>query len=73
MGIVANNGELLYEAALKGGHFVQLCDQRDVPLLFLQNTAPAAAATLSPTQVIASTTKVCFTPGKMLIFFFISV
>lgn len=51
MGIVANNGELSYEAALKGSHFVQLCDQRDVPLLFLQNTSPTAAPTLSTAQV----------------------
>ncbi|XP_038150931.1 methylcrotonoyl-coenzyme A carboxylase 2 [Cyprinodon tularosa] len=50
VGIVANNGALTYEAALKGSHFVQLCDQRDVPLLFLQNTAPAAAPTLSAAQ-----------------------
>ncbi|KAM7387710.1 hypothetical protein PAMP_023931 [Pampus punctatissimus] len=50
VGIIANNGELRYEAALKGSHFVQLCDQRDVPLLFLQNTAPTAALTLSTTQ-----------------------
>ncbi|KAG7242278.1 hypothetical protein INR49_023953 [Caranx melampygus] len=50
VGIVANNGELSYQAALKGSHFVQLCDQRDVPLLFLQNTAPTAALTLSITQ-----------------------
>ncbi|XP_013882533.1 methylcrotonoyl-CoA carboxylase beta chain, mitochondrial [Austrofundulus limnaeus] len=50
VGIVANNGALSYEAALKGSHFVQLCDQRDVPLLFLQNTAPAAAPTLSTSQ-----------------------
>ncbi|XP_007543178.1 methylcrotonoyl-CoA carboxylase beta chain, mitochondrial [Poecilia formosa] len=50
VGIVANNGALTYEAALKGSHFVQLCDQRDVPLLFLQNTAPAAALTLSAAQ-----------------------
>lgn len=51
VGIVANNGELLYEAALKGSHFVQLCDQRDIPLLFLQNTAPTGALTLSKFQV----------------------
>uniref|UniRef100_A0A671VSA7 methylcrotonoyl-CoA carboxylase n=1 Tax=Sparus aurata TaxID=8175 RepID=A0A671VSA7_SPAAU len=51
MGIVANNGELSYEAALKGSHFVQLCDQRDVPLLFLQNTSPTAAPTLSTAEV----------------------
>ncbi|XP_022603290.1 methylcrotonoyl-CoA carboxylase beta chain, mitochondrial-like [Seriola dumerili] len=50
VGIVANNGELSYQAALKGSHFVQLCDQRDIPLLFLQNTAPTAALTLSITQ-----------------------
>ncbi|XP_038571077.1 methylcrotonoyl-coenzyme A carboxylase 2 [Micropterus salmoides] len=50
VGIVANNGELSYQAALKGSHFVQLCDQRDIPLLFLQNTAPEAALTLSTRQ-----------------------
>lgn len=50
VGIVANNGELSYEAALKGSHFVQLCDRRDIPLLFLQNTVPASAATFSIQQ-----------------------
>ena len=37
VGIVANNGVLLPESALKGAHFVQLCSQRRLPLLFLQN------------------------------------
>ncbi|KAI9882991.1 MAG: Methylcrotonoyl-CoA carboxylase beta chain, mitochondrial [Watsoniomyces obsoletus] len=37
VGIVANNGILFSESALKGAHFVQLCAQRDVPLVFLQN------------------------------------
>ncbi len=37
VGIVANNGILFSEAALKGAHFVELCAQRKVPLLFLQN------------------------------------
>ncbi len=37
VGIVANNGVLLSESALKGAHFVQLCAHRRVPLLFLQN------------------------------------
>lgn len=37
VGIVANNGVLFSEAALKGAHFVQLCSKRGVPLLFLQN------------------------------------
>ncbi|CAL1592624.1 unnamed protein product [Knipowitschia caucasica] len=50
VGIVANNGELSNEAALKGTHFVQLCDQRDIPLLFLQNTVPASASTFSIQQ-----------------------
>ncbi len=37
IGIVANNGILFSESALKGAHFIQLCNQRQVPLLFLQN------------------------------------
>jgi len=37
VGIVANNGVLFSESAQKGAHFVELCDQRGVPLLFLQN------------------------------------
>ncbi len=37
VGIVANNGILFSESALKGAHFVELCSQRSVPLLFLQN------------------------------------
>jgi 3-methylcrotonyl-CoA carboxylase beta subunit len=37
VGIVANNGILFSESALKGAHFIELCNQRGVPLLFLQN------------------------------------
>jgi 3-methylcrotonyl-CoA carboxylase beta subunit len=37
VGIVANNGILFSESALKGAHFVELCCQRRVPLIFLQN------------------------------------
>jgi 3-methylcrotonyl-CoA carboxylase beta subunit len=37
VGIVASNGILFSESALKGAHFIQLCDQRRVPLVFLQN------------------------------------
>ncbi|GAA2433189.1 carboxyl transferase domain-containing protein [Streptomyces macrosporus] len=37
VGIVANNGILFSESAQKGAHFVELCDQRGIPLLFLQN------------------------------------
>jgi 3-methylcrotonyl-CoA carboxylase beta subunit len=37
VGIVANNGVLFSESALKGAHFIELCDKRMTPLLFLQN------------------------------------
>ncbi len=37
VGIVANNGVLFSEAAVKGAHFVELCSQRSIPLVFLQN------------------------------------
>ncbi len=37
VGIVANNGILFSETALKGSHFVEICNQRNIPLLFLQN------------------------------------
>ena len=37
VGIIANNGILFSESALKGAHFIQLCAQRGMPLIFLQN------------------------------------
>jgi 3-methylcrotonyl-CoA carboxylase beta subunit len=37
IGILANNGILFSESAQKAAHFIQLCDQRGIPLLFLQN------------------------------------
>ncbi len=37
VGIVANNGVLFSEAAVKGAHFIELCSQRRIPLVFLQN------------------------------------
>ncbi|MEJ1968616.1 MAG: carboxyl transferase domain-containing protein [Rhizomicrobium sp.] len=39
VGIVANNGILFSESALKAAHFIELCCQRNIPLLFLQNIA----------------------------------
>ena len=39
VGIVANDGILFRESALKGAHFVELCNQRGIPLVFLQNIA----------------------------------
>ncbi|HET8604202.1 MAG TPA: carboxyl transferase domain-containing protein [Marmoricola sp.] len=37
VGIVANNGILFSSSALKGAHFIELCNQRKIPLVFLQN------------------------------------
>lgn len=37
VGIIANNGILFSESSLKGAHFIELCAQRKIPLLFLQN------------------------------------
>ena len=38
VGIIANNGIIFAEAAVKGAHFIELCEQRNIPLIFLQNT-----------------------------------
>ncbi|NMN96359.1 carboxyl transferase domain-containing protein [Antrihabitans stalactiti] len=37
VGIIANNGILFSESAMKGAHFIELCDKRSIPLIFLQN------------------------------------
>jgi 3-methylcrotonyl-CoA carboxylase beta subunit len=37
LGVIASNGVLFSDSALKGAHFVELCAQRDIPMLFLQN------------------------------------
>jgi acetyl-CoA carboxylase carboxyltransferase component len=37
IGVLANNGILFSESALKGAHFIELCCKRGIPLLFLQN------------------------------------
>ena len=39
VGVLANNGILFSESALKGAHFIELCDRRGIPLLFFQNIA----------------------------------
>ena len=39
VGILANNGVLMSASALKGAHFIEMCDQRGIPLLFLQNVS----------------------------------
>ncbi|XP_062437774.1 methylcrotonoyl-CoA carboxylase beta chain, mitochondrial-like [Rhea pennata] len=53
VGIVASNGELSHDASLKGSHFIQLCGQRSIPILFFQNTAPHAAQPTSIAQAEA--------------------
>ncbi|KAI4902167.1 hypothetical protein NFI96_030356 [Prochilodus magdalenae] len=57
VGIIANNGELTYEASLKGSHFIQLCDQRDIPLIFLQNTVPEPVHTASQAKAETNTNR----------------
>lgn len=47
VGIVANNGFLSSQASLKGAHFVELCCQRNLPLIFLQNITPNYPDSLS--------------------------
>ncbi len=39
VGVIANNGIIFSESALKAAHFIELCEQRRIPLLFLQNTS----------------------------------
>ena len=39
VGIIANNGIIFSESALKATHFIELCEQRRIPLVFLQNTS----------------------------------
>ncbi|KAL8578181.1 hypothetical protein ACOMHN_051736 [Nucella lapillus] len=40
VGIVGNQGEVTADAAAKGAHFVTMCNERQIPLIFLQNTSP---------------------------------
>ena len=42
-GFLANSGPITAGDAQKGGHFVQLCDNRDIPLVFLQNSSMSGA------------------------------
>ena len=49
VGIIGNNGVLFSESALKGTHFIELCCQRKIPLLFLQNIAGEAHEYILPT------------------------
>ncbi|XP_010171029.1 methylcrotonoyl-CoA carboxylase beta chain, mitochondrial-like [Antrostomus carolinensis] len=53
VGVVASNGELTQDASLKGSHFVQLCGQRSIPILFFQNTAPHTAQPTTISQAEA--------------------
>jgi 3-methylcrotonyl-CoA carboxylase beta subunit len=48
VGIIGNNGILFTESALKGAHFIELCAQRHIPLIFLQNITGFMVSNLSP-------------------------
>jgi 3-methylcrotonyl-CoA carboxylase beta subunit len=53
VGIIANNGILFAESALKGTHFIELCSQRKIPLIFLQNITGFMVGKKYETQGIA--------------------
>ena len=53
VGIVANNGVIFSESAMKGAHFIQLCDQRRIPLIFLQNVTGFMVGKQSESEGIA--------------------
>ncbi|XP_076043527.1 uncharacterized protein LOC143026656 isoform X3 [Oratosquilla oratoria] len=46
IGILANAGNLTYEDGLKGSHFVQICQQRGIPIIFLQNSGKSGAVAM---------------------------
>jgi 3-methylcrotonyl-CoA carboxylase beta subunit len=53
VGIIANNGILFSESSLKGAHFIELCCQRQIPLVFLQNIAGFMVGKKAEAQGIA--------------------
>ena len=53
IGIIANNGILFAESAVKGAHFIELCTQRKIPLLFLQNITGFMVGSKAETAGIA--------------------
>ena len=53
VGIIANNGILFSESALKGTHFIELCCQRGIPLIFLQNITGFMVGSKSESEGIA--------------------
>jgi len=53
VGVVANNGILFSESAVKGAHFIELCGQRNIPLVFLQNISGFMVGKASEQEGIA--------------------
>ncbi|OZB16029.1 MAG: methylcrotonoyl-CoA carboxylase [Hyphomonas sp. 34-62-18] len=53
VGILANNGALMSDSSLKGAQFVSMCDQRNIPLLFLHNIAGFMVGTVAPNFLFA--------------------
>jgi 3-methylcrotonyl-CoA carboxylase beta subunit len=53
VGIIGNNGVIFSESALKAAHFVELCSQRGIPLVFLQNISGFMVGRMAETRGIA--------------------
>ncbi|RKP19603.1 hypothetical protein ROZALSC1DRAFT_28819, partial [Rozella allomycis CSF55] len=54
VGIVANNGILFSESALKGAHFIELCNSRKIPLVFLQNITEAGGIAKNGAKMVTA-------------------
>lgn len=63
VGIIGNNGILFTESALKGAHFIELCAQRNIPLLFLQNITGFMVSTKYSSSAFTSALCVCQNQG----------
>ena len=50
VGVLANNGPMTTDAALKASHFVQLCSQREIPIVFFQNISLSTISNLNGEQ-----------------------
>ncbi|CAG5131811.1 unnamed protein product [Candidula unifasciata] len=59
VGIIANQGVISEDEAVKAGHFIQLCCERDIPLIFLQNTASDVLGVSSNKEIDMAATRTC--------------
>lgn len=68
VGIIGNNGILFNESALKGAHFIELCTQRNIPLVFLQNITGFMVCDVGSLTMLKFSQLTCFLSYSMLIF-----